>query len=53
MEVLEVLIPLFILAFISEYGAATLGMGYGATFAPILAFGGYETLTLAPVILFR
>ena len=52
MEVLEVLIPLFILAFISEYAAATLGMGYGTTLAPILIIGGYEPLVLVPVILF-
>ncbi len=52
MELLEVLIPLFILAFISEYGAATLGMGYGTTLAPILIIVGYEPLILVPVILF-
>ncbi|MGD9382216.1 MAG: sulfite exporter TauE/SafE family protein [Candidatus Thorarchaeota archaeon] len=49
---LEVLIPLFILAFISEYGAATLGMGYGTTLAPILIIVGYEPLVLVPAILF-
>jgi uncharacterized membrane protein YfcA len=52
MEVLEVLIPLFILAFISEYGAATLGMGYGTTLAPILIIAGYEPLMIVPTILF-
>jgi uncharacterized membrane protein YfcA len=52
MEVLEVLIPLFILAFISEYGAATLGMGYGTTLAPILIIAGYEPLVIVPTILF-
>jgi uncharacterized membrane protein YfcA len=52
MNVLEILVPLFILAFISEYGAATLGMGYGTTLAPILIIAGYEPLVLVPVILF-
>ena len=52
MDVLEILIPLFILAFISEYGAATLGMGYGTTLAPILIIAGYEPLVLVPTILF-
>ncbi|MFW9887115.1 MAG: hypothetical protein ACFFER_02975 [Candidatus Thorarchaeota archaeon] len=48
----ETLVPLLAIAFISEYATATLGMGYGTTPAPILVFGGYEPLTLAPVILF-
>jgi uncharacterized membrane protein YfcA len=51
-ELLEFLIPLFILAFISEYGAATLGMGYGTTLAPILIIVGYEPLVLVSAILF-
>jgi len=52
MELLEILIPLFILAFISEYGAATLGMGYGTTLAPILIIAGYQPLVIVPTILF-
>jgi len=52
MNLIEVLIPLFVLAFVSEYVAATLGMGYGTTLAPILLIFGYEPLVLVPVILF-
>ncbi|MHA2378562.1 MAG: sulfite exporter TauE/SafE family protein [Candidatus Thorarchaeota archaeon] len=49
---LETFIPLAILAFIAEYAAATLGMGYGTTLAPILIIMGYEPLVLVPAILF-
>lgn len=49
---LEIFIPLVILAFIAEYFAATLGMGYGTTLAPILIILGYEPLVLVPAILF-
>lgn len=49
---LEIIVPLFILAAILEYGEATLGMGYGTILAPILILMGYEPLILVPVILF-
>lgn len=49
---LEIFIPLVILAFIAEFFAATLGMGYGTTLAPILIIIGYEPLILVPAILF-
>jgi uncharacterized membrane protein YfcA len=49
---LEIFIPLVILAFIAEYFAATLGMGYGTTLAPILIILGYDPLVLVPAILF-
>jgi uncharacterized membrane protein YfcA len=49
---LEVFLILFVLSFMSEYAAATLGMGYGTTLAPILIILGYEPLILVPVILF-
>ncbi|MHA2602728.1 MAG: sulfite exporter TauE/SafE family protein [Candidatus Thorarchaeota archaeon SMTZ1-83] len=48
---LEIFIPLAILAFVAEYFAATLGMGYGTTLAPILIIIGYEPLVLVPAIL--
>ncbi len=48
---LEIIVPLFILAAILEYGEATLGMGYGTILAPILILMGYEPLILVPVIL--
>jgi len=49
---LETFIPLAILAFITEYVAATLGMGYGTTLAPLLIIVGYEPLVIVPAILF-
>ncbi|MFX1602202.1 MAG: sulfite exporter TauE/SafE family protein [Promethearchaeota archaeon] len=49
---LEIFIPLVILAFVAEYFAATLGMGYGTTLAPILIILGYAPLVLVPAILF-
>ncbi|UCH04306.1 MAG: sulfite exporter TauE/SafE family protein, partial [Candidatus Thorarchaeota archaeon] len=49
---LDIFIPLVILAFVAEYFAATLGMGYGTTLAPILIIMGYEPLVLVPAILF-
>lgn len=48
----DIFLLLFAIAFISEYAAATLGMGYGTTLAPILLILGYEPLVLVPVILF-
>jgi uncharacterized membrane protein YfcA len=49
---LDIFIPLVILAFVAEYFAATLGMGYGTTLAPVLIILGYEPLVLVPAILF-
>ncbi|TXT54907.1 MAG: putative membrane transporter protein [Candidatus Thorarchaeota archaeon] len=49
---LVVFLVLFILSFICEYAAATLGMGYGTTLAPLLLIAGYAPLVLVPVILF-
>jgi len=47
----EILIVLFLIATVMEYGAATLGMGYGTTLAPILLIIGYEPLMIVPVVL--
>ncbi|MBD3408073.1 MAG: TSUP family transporter [Candidatus Lokiarchaeota archaeon] len=47
-----IFLVLFTIAFICEYAAATLGMGYGTTLAPILLIAGYAPLVLVPVILF-
>ncbi len=49
---LEIFIPLVIIAFTAEFFAATLGMGYGTTLAPVLIIMGYEPLILVPAILF-
>ncbi|MFO7837703.1 MAG: sulfite exporter TauE/SafE family protein [Candidatus Thorarchaeota archaeon] len=43
---------LIIVAFLSEYIAATLGMGYGTTLTPILVVWGYDPVVLVPVVLF-
>ena len=51
-NLIETLVLLFLLAAVMEYGAATLGMGYGTTLAPILLLIGYEPLMIVPVILF-
>ncbi|MFQ5833320.1 MAG: sulfite exporter TauE/SafE family protein [Candidatus Thorarchaeota archaeon] len=48
----DILIPVVILAFIAEYVAATVGMGYGTTLAPILIIMGYEPIVFVPAILF-
>lgn len=49
---LYLFLVLFAFAFTCEYAAATLGMGYGTTLAPILIILGYEPLILVPAILF-
>ena len=49
---IELFVLLLIIAFICEYAAAALGMGYGTTLAPILIIMGYSPIILVPVILF-
>ncbi len=49
---LQVFLILFTIAFLAEFAAATLGMGYGTTLAPILIIIGYDPLVIVPVILF-
>ena len=51
-SLIEIIVPLIILAALMEYGAATLGMGYGTTLAPILLMIGYSPWIIVPVILF-
>ena len=48
----EIFILLLIVAFICEYAAAALGMGYGTTLAPILIILGYSPVVLVPIVLF-
>ncbi len=47
----ENLMILLVIAFLCQYIAPTVGMGYGTTLAPILLIAGYEPLLLVPVIL--
>jgi uncharacterized membrane protein YfcA len=49
---MELFILLLIIAFICEYAAAALGMGYGTTLAPIMLVLGYSPIVLVPIILF-
>ncbi len=51
-SMIELFILLFIFAFITEFAAAALGMGYGTTLAPILIVIGYSPIALVPVVLF-
>ncbi len=48
---IEILVVLIVLAFITEYFTATLGMGYGTMLAPVLLMIGYEPAVLVPVVL--
>jgi uncharacterized membrane protein YfcA len=47
----ELLILLILLAFLTEYSTATLGMGYGTLLAPLLLMLGYTPFVLVPVVL--
>ncbi|MGY5875537.1 MAG: sulfite exporter TauE/SafE family protein [Candidatus Thorarchaeota archaeon] len=48
----ELFILLFVIAFVTEFAAAALGMGYGTTLAPIMLVLGYSPVVLVPIILF-
>ncbi len=48
----ELLVLLLVIAFLAEYAAAALGMGYGTTLSPVLIVLGYSPIILVPVILF-
>jgi uncharacterized membrane protein YfcA len=49
---IELFFMLLVIAFICEYAAAALGMGYGTTLAPILIIMGYSPIILVPIVLF-
>ena len=44
-------ILVFLLAFVCEYVASTLGMGYGTTLTPVLLVMGFAPLSVVPAVL--
>lgn len=48
---LQVGIPIALLAFVAEYFDSTLGMGYGTSLTPILLLLGYQPMQIVPSIL--
>jgi len=48
---IQVGLPIVVMAFIAEYFDSSIGMGYGTSLTPILMIMGYEPLQIVPCIL--
>jgi len=49
--ILQVGVPIILMAFVAEYFDSTLGMGYGTSLTPILLLLGYQPMQIVPCIL--
>lgn len=49
--ILQIGVPIILMAFVAEYFDSTLGMGYGTSLTPILLLLGYQPMQIVPSIL--
>ncbi|MBN2017376.1 MAG: sulfite exporter TauE/SafE family protein [Candidatus Cloacimonetes bacterium] len=49
--ILQIGLPIVLMAFVAEYFDSTLGMGYGTSLTPILLLLGYQPMQIVPCIL--
>ena len=49
--ILQIGLPIVVMAFVAEYFDSTLGMGYGTSLTPILLLIGYQPMQIVPCIL--